>query len=51
MRVTDCRGAYRLPKEIPNDAVVTIVSFDTGYFKVTHDGREFQVSMACVHEL
>jgi hypothetical protein len=51
MRVRDSRGSYPLPKEIPQDAIVTIVSFDTGYFKVTYDGREFHVSMTCVHEL
>jgi hypothetical protein len=51
MRVRDSRGSYPLPKEIPQDAIVTIVSFDTGYFKVTYDGREFQLSMTCVHEL
>jgi hypothetical protein len=51
MRVRDCRGSYPLPKEIPQAAIVTIVSFDTGYFKVAYDEREFQVSMTCVHDL
>ena len=50
VRVKHCQYGYPLPEGLPDGATVKLLSFDCGYFKVEHNGRTFEIFMACVDE-
>ena len=48
VRVHHVHGGYRLPEGLPEDAMVVVVRRDGGQVEVEHEGRRFEVALACV---
>ena len=40
---------YPLPEGLPEGATVKVLSFDTGYYDVEFQGRQFKIFMMCFH--
>ncbi len=48
VRVHHVNGGYRLPGGLPDNALVVVFARDGGLVVVEHEGRRFEVALACV---
>jgi len=48
VRRLDGPQVYPVPPEIPDGAVVKVISFEPGSYRVEFSGREYTLSMTCL---
>lgn len=46
--VVNCWGGYRLPNEVPEGSIVTVVGREAGRARIAFQEKQFDVSEACV---
>ena len=48
VKVHHVHGGYRLPEGLEDDMEVRVIAIDIGTRTVEHDGKQYEVPMACI---